>query len=131
MTGQYFVLVHDTARSRAAQAVAAAPAGYVVTVKGPTRTRDQNALLWSLLNQVSKTVIWYGQKLSSESWKSVFTASLKKQLVVPGIDGGFVVCGQSTSNMTKAMFSELCELIFAFGAQQGVEFDERMAMEGA
>ena len=50
------------------------------------------------------------------------TASLTRQKVVPGIDGGFVVLGQSTSRMSKAEMCELQELIEAFGAQQGVRF---------
>lgn len=128
---QVFRLAHEIARQRAVQAVQSAPDGYVVEVKEPTRNLEQNALLWSLLNQISKQVVWYGQKLSSEEWKDVLSASLKQQKVVPGLDGGFVVCGQSTSKMSKAVFSELLELTFAFGAQQGVEFDERPAMEAA
>ena len=127
----YFILAHDQARQRAQQAIKDAQQGYVVTIKEPTRNLEQNALLWSLLAQVSKTVIWYGQKLSSDDWKNIFSASLKKTKVVPGIDGGFVVCGQSTSNMSKRDFSDLCEVIFAFGAQQGVEFSEYPACEGA
>lgn len=126
-----FRLVHAVARQRAIQAVQNAPEGFVVEVKEATRNLEQNALLWSLLNQISRTVVWHGQKLTSEEWKDVFSAALKKQKVVPGIDGGFVVCGQSTSKMSKSTFSELIELIFAFGAQQGVEFDEKPALEAA
>jgi hypothetical protein len=120
----YFVLAHDTARQRAQEAIKAAPDGHVVQIKEPTRNREQNALLWSLLGQVSKSVIWHGNKLTSENWKDIFTASMKQQKVVPGLDGGFVVCGLSTSKMTKKDFAELCDLIFTFGAQQGVDFRE-------
>ena len=127
----YFILAHDQARQRAQQAIKTAPQGFVVRISEPTRNKEQNALMWSLLTQVSKQVVWHGQRLSSENWKDVFSASLKKQQVVPGLDGGFVVCGQSTSKMSKALFSELCELIMAFAAQQGVEFEEYPACEGA
>lgn len=120
----YFVLAHDTARQRAQEAIKAAPDGHVVQIKEPTRNREQNALLWSLLGQVSKAVVWHGNKLSSDEWKCVFSASMKQQKVVAGLDGGFVVCGLSTSKMTKKDFAELCDLIFAFGAQQGVDFRE-------
>ena len=41
-----------------------------------------------------------------------------------GIDGGFVVCGQRTSKMSKAEFSNLLELIYAFGAEHEVTFSE-------
>lgn len=114
----YFVLAHDTARQRAQEAIKSAPDGYVVLIKEPTRNREQNALLWSLLGQVSKAVNWHGHKLTSDEWKDVFTAALKRQKVVIGLDGGFVVCGRSTSKMGKKEFGELCDLIFAFGAQQ-------------
>jgi hypothetical protein len=94
----------------------------VVEIKPETRTLAQNARLWAMLTDVAKQVNWYGRKLSEEEWKHVFTASLAKQEVVPGIDGGFVVLGKSTSKMTKPEMSELQQLIEAFGAQQGVRF---------
>jgi hypothetical protein len=94
----------------------------VVEIKPETRTLAQNARLWAMLTDVAKQVDWYGRKLSAEEWKHVFTASLSKQDVVPGIDGGFVVLGKSTSKMTKPEMSELQDLIEAFGAQQGVRF---------
>ena len=94
----------------------------VVEIKPETRTLAQNARLWAMLTDVAKQVNWYGRKLSEEEWKHVFTASLAKQDVVPGIDGGFVVLGKSTSKMTKPEMSELQQLIEAFGAQQGVRF---------
>jgi hypothetical protein len=97
---------------------------FELEVKPETRTTAQNSRMWAMLAEVSRQVNWHGQKLSAEDWKHVFTASLKKQRVAPGLDGGFVVLGQSTSKMTKADFSELMELIAAFGAQQGVEFAE-------
>lgn len=86
------------------------------------RNGEQNKKMWAMLTEVSRQVVWHGQKLSKEEWKDVFTASLKRQKVVPGLDGGFVVLGSSTSKMSKAEMSELIELMMAFGAQQGVEF---------
>lgn len=115
---QSFVLSHDEARRRAVQAVQDAPQGYAVIVKPPARNLEQNALLWALLADVSEEVVWHGRKLSPEAWKHIFTSSLKRQDVVPGLDGGFVVLGLSTSQMSKAEFSDLIELIHVFRAQQ-------------
>jgi hypothetical protein len=119
----YFRLVHAEARKRAVSAIMDAPDGYIVRIAEPTRTLESNALLWVLLGEVSKQVEWYGSKLTAEEWKDVFSASLKKQKVVPALDGGFVVCGQRTSKMAKSEFSDLIELIQAFGAERGVNFD--------
>ena len=124
---QRFILAHSEARRRAVEAVKSAPDGYAVTVAPPTRNLEQNALLWALLTEVSEQVDWYGKKLAPEEWKDVFTASLKRAQVVPGLDGGFVVLGQRTSTMTKTEFSDLCECVLAFGADKGVKFQEQAA----
>ena len=99
-------------------------AGHRLTleVRPEKRSDAQNRRLWAMLADISAQVDWYGQKLTSEEWKDVFSASLKRTKVVPGLDGGFVVCGQSTSRMTRAEMCELQELMEAFGAQQGVKF---------
>lgn len=117
-------VVNDQNRAHVAQQIAALPVGHVVKTSPPTRNLEQNAALWALLNEISSQVVWYGQKLSSDEWKDVLSASLKKQKAVPGIDGGFVICGQSTSKLTKAEFSELLELGHAFAAQHGVTFND-------
>lgn len=101
------------------------PNEWVIEVKPPTRSLDQNAKLWPMLDDVAKQVDWYGKKLSREEWKDVFTASLKKTKVVPGIDGGFVTCGLHTSTLSKQDFSDLIELIYAFGTQHEVVWSER------
>ena len=99
-------------------------AGHRLTleVRPEKRSDAQNRRLWAMLADISAQVDWYGQKLTSEEWKDVMSASLKRTKVVPGLDGGFVVCGQSTSRMTRAEMCELQELMEAFGAQQGVKF---------
>jgi len=94
----------------------------VVEAKRETRSLEQNARLWALLTDVSKQVDWYGNKLTPEEWKDVFTAALKKEKVVPGINGGFVVLGQSTSKMSIAEMVELQTLIEAFGADKDVKW---------
>lgn len=95
-----------------------------IEVRAEKRSDAQNRLLWARLGELSRQVNWHGQKLTPEDWKDVLTAALRKQRVVPGVDGGFVVLGQRTSQMSKSEMSELLELIGAFGAQQGVEFAE-------
>ena len=93
-----------------------------LTLAPEKRSDAQNRRLWAMLRDISQQVDWHGNKLSDEEWKDVFTAALKRQKVVPGLDGGFVVCGQRTSKMTKAEMVELQELMEAFGAQHGVRF---------
>jgi hypothetical protein len=117
-------LIGQRQRDYAKQCIDAAQPDMVCVIKQRTRTLDQNALLWALLTDISKQVNWHGQYLTPEEWKCVMSASLKKQRVVPAVDGGFVVIGQSTSKMGKREMSELCELIQAFGAEHEVKWSE-------
>ncbi len=94
-------------------------------IRPEKRSDAQNRRLWAMLADISAQVDWYGHKLTADEWKDVFSASLKRTKVVPGLDGGFVVCGQSTSKMTKAEMCELQELMEAFGAENGVKFYAR------
>lgn len=112
-------------RERAAAWCANAPTGSTVEFRGPRRNCDQNALMWSLLGQISQQITWHGQKLSAEDFKDLCSASLRRYEVVPGIDPGTVVpLGMRTSQMTKDEMTALIELIIAFGTERGVKFRE-------
>lgn len=128
MSPRTFVLRDDAIRARAQDYVGGLPIAehpleVVVRPHRTRRTLDQNALLWALLDDVATQVDWYGQKLTREDWKTMFSASLKKQRAVPGIDGGFVILGGSTSTLTVSEFSDLIDLIYAFGAERDVQFN--------
>lgn len=86
------------------------------------RNNDQNAKMWAVLTDISEQVNWHGQKLTKEEWKDIITAALKRQKVVPGLDGGFVVLGASTSKMSIAEISEVIECAVAFGCQHQVKW---------
>jgi len=94
----------------------------VLTIEEQKRSQEQNALLWSVLTDLSKQVPWHGEKLTKEEYKDLLTAGLKKQRAIPGMDGGFVVLGTSTSKMTKAEMSDLITLAHEFGDMRGVEW---------
>ena len=119
---QTFFLINPQVKQNAMQAIKMASENMICEIKKKTRSLEQNAKMWAMLAEVSDQVNWYGNKLTSDEWKDVFSASLKSQKVVPGIDGGFVVCGQRTSKMTKSEMTELIELMMAFGAERGVKF---------
>ena len=119
-------------RRKAAEWCMRAPAGMRIEFKEVKRSLPQNDLLWARLTDIAQQVEWHGQKLSPTDWKDMFTASLRKARVTPGIDpGSFVVLGLHTSDMSKQEFSDLLELIAAFGAERGVVFHDDKAEEAA
>ncbi|WP_417070803.1 recombination protein NinB [Niveibacterium terrae] len=121
MTVQTIPLNNPSARGFACRVIQTAPEGYVAIIRERTRSLEQNARMWAQLEDISRQVDWYGQRLTKEEWKDVFSAALKRQKVVPGLDGGFVVCGQRTSKMGKREMSDLLELMNAFCAERGVK----------
>lgn len=94
----------------------------VLTIEQEKRSQEQNALMWSVLTDLSKQVLWHGEKLTKDEYKDFLTAGLKKQRAIPGIDGGFVVLGSSTSKMTKQEMTDLITLAHAFGDEREVKW---------
>ena len=126
MKKQTFILVSDFVRKNAMTAMSKAPEGYVVEIKPPVRNLDQNAKLWAMLSDVSRQVTYCDKTLSTDDWKSLFTGSLRGFELMPNINGGgFVMLGESTSSMSKKRFSELIEMIYAFGADNSVVWSAR------
>lgn len=127
MDRRLYILDSKAKRSGVAQIVAALPKGSRVEIKPPTRTLGQNDLLHKLCTTVSEQIEWNGKKRDVEAWKDIFTAALLSATheldVVPGINGGFVLLGLHTSSLGKERCSDLIELIYAFGAERGVDFD--------
>jgi len=122
---QIFRFVHIEARRRAAAYCMTAPEGSIAEFKDATRTIEQNSKLWPMLDDISKQVEWYKNWLSIEEWKDFFSAIILKQKVVPNMEGtGFIAVGGRTSKMSKKMFSEMIELIYAFGSEHGVFWSE-------
>lgn len=124
--GDKFTLVCYQVRKTAMNAVSEAPDGWEVHIKPPQRNNEQNKKLWAMLTDISKQVEYHGKRLNTEDWKSLFTGSLRGFELMPSINNdGFVLLGESTSNMSKARFSELIEMIHAFGDENGVKWSEK------
>jgi hypothetical protein len=121
-----WILTGEAAKKAVCREVLAAPEGFAVTLGDRTRSLDQNAALWPALTDISQQTDWHGIRLSPEEWKDLLSAGLKKTRVVPNIEGnGFVILGQSTSKMGKREFSDLLDLIHAFGNERGVAWSDR------
>ena len=121
-----FRLVHPEARRRAMACVADAPEGYVVTVQEPTRSTDQNAAQWPILEAFAEQLQWPVNgamvNLTAEEFKDVLTAACQGETVrlAMGLNGGVVMLGLRTSQMGKRRFSEWLDFLHATAALRGV-----------
>jgi len=116
-----FILANPAVRDRASAAIYAAEPGTVVRLGPKTRSLEQNAKMWAMLQDLSNQVLWpvdgTMRRLTKEEWKLVCTAGLRKgQSVAQGIEGGFVLLGEPTSKMTVADMKALIDFIEYFGA---------------
>jgi len=126
---QIFILAHAEARRRAIEAVKTAPDGYSVTIKEPTRSLDQNAAQWPILEAFSAQLMWPVNgamcKLEPEDWKSILSAAFQRESVrvAQGLDGGMVMLGMRTSKMPKRQFSEYLDFLNATAIERGIVLD--------
>ena len=124
-----FVLTHTEARLRAVDAVREAPEGYVVTVGEATRTTEQNAAQWPILEAFAEQLLWPVNgamcKITAEEFKDILTAAFRRENVrlAQGLDGGMVMLGMRTRKMGKREFSEWLEFLHATAAARGVNLE--------
>jgi hypothetical protein len=100
----------------------------VLTVKPATRTDEMNARLHATIGEIAKQLEWAGKKRDTETWKRLLVAAWLRARgdsleILPAIDGrGVDIVFQRTSKLTQRETGELCEYVYAFGAENGVRF---------
>jgi len=125
---QTFRLVHKNARALALYAVSAAPDGYVVTVRPPGRSLDQNAKFHALCEDIARSGYeWDGCRRTAEEWKVLLitahsVATGRAVEIVPNLeDGSPVQLRESSAGMSKERGSSLIEYVLAWCAAHGIK----------
>ncbi len=117
-----FRLVHPEARANAARYMYAAPDGYEVVVKEPTRNGEQNAKFHAMCSDIAKSGLeWAGKKRTAAQWKVLLVSGHAKATneefdILPGLEGEFVNLRESTALMSVKRSSSLIEYTAAFMA---------------
>ena len=118
-------LIGPSQRDYAHAAIDAAPENAVLSILAPTRTNDQNAKLWAMLEDVRRSEP-EGRRWTKEMWKSAFMDSLGWQCqFAMSLEGDRPIpVGYRTSNLTVSQMSDLIELIYEYGSRFNVEWRE-------
>lgn len=142
MTPMKFILVHDTARSRALEAVRNAPDGVVVQIKEQGKTRIQEEKYHAMIGEIAKQYEHCGKKWSDEDMKRLLIDSFKRDTrndsdfkaywdedskteMVPSLDGsGVVMLGTQSRKFPKRIAIAFIEFLYAFGADANIIFTE-------
>jgi hypothetical protein len=122
---QTYRLVHDQARERAAQAIRSAPEGWIVTVSEPTRTLEQNAAQWPILqafaDQQQLCINGKMEWVTDEDWKDALTGVFSGEMRMAALEGKVIMLPQRTSRMVKSTFSNWLEFLHAMAASMDVD----------
>jgi hypothetical protein len=129
MTRALLVLRRDADRSKAVNWIASAPAGTRIEFKAPRRTLPQNDRMWAMLSDIAQQKEHMGRRYTAAQWKVLMLHACGREIqFLPALDGStFIPWGQSSSDLSKEEMSELIEFMGAWGAENGVTFNDREA----
>lgn len=128
-----FIIRDNGVRQRAAQACLTAPEGDAVSIGEPTRSLEQNAAQWPILEAFAEQLLWPVDaemvRMTAEEWKDVLTAAFKGEKVrlAKGLYGGVVMLGLRTSKFGKNEFSEWLDFLNAVAVERGVNLEPATA----
>lgn len=98
------------------------------------RNSEQNRKLHAALNDISRCVVWHGQRLPAGVWKRLCTAAWLREegerpIMVPALDGlGVDVIYERTSKLSIKRMSSLIEWVMAFGSEHEVRWSDAASM---
>lgn len=111
-------------RTRAHTLIEKAPAGYLMEIREPRRTTEQNDKMWAMLTDISMAKP-EGRKHTPDDWKAVFmNACGWEQQFLEGLDGRPFPTGFRSSRMTVPQMADLITFIQAYGDQHGVRWTD-------
>lgn len=117
-----YKLANPDVRKAAARALSDMPEGTIVQFKEPTRTLDQNALLWALLSEVAKTRPG-GREHTPDVWKALFMKACDHEIrFVMGLDEQPFPLGFKSSQLSVGQMRDLIEFIYAWGSDKGIKW---------
>ena len=130
MDRRTFILVNEQVRGRAIEAIYDAPDGYHCIIQEPTRTLDQNAAQWPILEAFSEQlqipVNGATVKLDPAEWKDILTAIFKGEQLrfAQWFDGRTILLGYRTKEFKKKEFSDWIEFLRATAVERDVNLEK-------
>lgn len=131
---RHIIRLSRATRTRAINGVKRAPDGYILELREPKRSDEQNSALWGLLNQIHRQRPEHnGVSMTPGLWKAVFMDALGSEMrMLPKLEkDGFFPAGHSTSALTKGEFANLLELMLAWAAREGLTVEHFDGDQGA
>ena len=114
-------LIDTKARARAKHWVEIAASGVTVTFREPTRTTDQNAKLWAMINDIRQQKDKHGKDMRPDIWKAVFMRACEHEVTyATGLDGDPFPVGFRSSHLSVSEMADLITFIIQWGGEVGI-----------
>jgi hypothetical protein len=124
MSGHTIRLTSASARKEARRLIDAAPAGFVMAIREPVRSLEQNDYMWEILGKISRAKPM-GIVETPDGWKALAMHACGHEVAfMQGLDGRPFPVGFRSSKMTKEQMSQLIDWLLVFCAEQGVTLNE-------
>jgi hypothetical protein len=106
--------------------VDAAPVGFRVEFKQPTRSLEQNDRLWAMLSIIAKEARINGIAYTPKQWKCIFMKAMGEEVeFLPTLNGTeFFPTGFRSSDLSVSEMSDLQTLIESFAADLGIDLEK-------
>ena len=95
-----------------------------VVLQRPKRTKEQNNKLHPMIRDIKTQVEWMGLATEKE-WRQFFCGIIQGQKPVPTPEGGIIMIGGSSRDLTKPEMSDAIEYMYAFGSERNVVWSEK------
>ena len=98
---------------------------FYLSLTPPKASDELTSRMHCAIRCVAQQTTLYGEVLTEEEWKLVFVAAMYGQRVVRHPSGkGYIVLQKKTRDMSGPQKYDLTELVYSFGAERGVVFDD-------
>jgi len=101
-------------RSRVLEMVSQAPDGYIVEIRKPSRSLEQNALYWSSVHEIAESVWLDGRKFTPMVWHRYFKERFLPGRIIELPYGQITEAEPSTAELTVEEFSDFIEQVTQF-----------------
>jgi hypothetical protein len=123
---QTVILRGDQQRRFAKALIDKAPTDAIVTIKEANRSLDQNAKLWAMLSDISRSKP-QGRMHTPEVWKTLFMHACGHSVQFEiGLNGQPFPIGFRSSRLNKQQMSDLLEFVASYGSENGVVWTDVM-----
>jgi hypothetical protein len=114
------------ARDKAKRLIDDAPDGFLMEIREPNRTDEQNKILHAAIDDIRFQVAG-AEQWSRDEWKLRFMHALRNETrFLPELDGnGMFPVGQRSSELNKSQFSALLDIVFEWGGRNGVVWSDQ------